>query len=660
MDGESAHTLSGAFRRPRYPSSASRRAWYQTSGLSTAPDLVVFTHVSVRSPSHRAFLAVTVLAILVATLLPQDPAGPRELEKIVCLFCGYAALADALCNLVLFLPLGGALALLGWAFRPAVLTAAGMSLSIEIAQFAIPGRDPSLGDVTFNSLGAMLGFVLVRLGPRLTRPSVRIAGRLSLASAVGVGAVLVLTDALLRPALPETTYFGGAAELHTSARPLRLGGSTEPGESFRGRIDDVRIYNIARTQAELASDMTTAVAAGRATPGLVAAYNFDEGTSTLLTDRSGLGNDGLVRGATWSSQGRFGGALSFERAGDVVLIPSTPPLELTAAMTLEAWIFPTASQHGWHPIIQKEFDDYFLLASSRFGALTPAAGGTFGASTESLPASSAVPPNQWTHVALTYGHSRVEFYINGRSVARRLRWYPGRVISARLDGLPIRAGISDVSRQLRAGLLSGSPLTVAAVAAEPTRTLVPLVTLHDAERNEMLLLAAEADGMIVRLRSRAAAIGLDDPGLRAPGALRGLMPGDPLALSVSRHDGDYCVTVNGRATCGLRFTIGLGWTFLASSQVPPGWLRTALNAIWLAGLAVPFGFWARWRWESAFGGLVIVLAILFVCNDGSLSAPTEELLSLVFGFLTGILGGSLPNRRRAEFARGERNSFGEL
>ena len=49
---------------------------------------------------------------------------------------------------------------------------------------------------------------------------------------------------------------GGAA---VSASPLRIGGNGVWGEFFAGRIDEVRIYNRALSQAEIASDMNRAI-----------------------------------------------------------------------------------------------------------------------------------------------------------------------------------------------------------------------------------------------------------------------------------------------------------------------------------------------------------------------------------------------------------------
>ena len=45
-----------------------------------------------------------------------------------------------------------------------------------------------------------------------------------------------------------------------STSPLRLGGNSVWGEFFKGRIDEVRIYNRALSATEIQTDMSTSVA----------------------------------------------------------------------------------------------------------------------------------------------------------------------------------------------------------------------------------------------------------------------------------------------------------------------------------------------------------------------------------------------------------------
>ena len=584
---------------------------------------------------RRSALTAAVIIILVTTLLPAEPAGDIDWHQVFCVLCGRAALADAFANVGLFLPLGAALVWAG--FRPgrALILAAGLSLSVELAQFAIPGRDPSLGDFFFNAVGAVLGGSVVRLTPRWAVPGVRAASRLSLLAAIVVAAVFILTDALLTVSLPNTTYFGGSASVQSSVKPLRLGGNIEPYGYFQGRLDDVRIYHRARTAAEIQADMRTPVTAAHASPDLVASYNFDEGTGTVLTDVSGHGNTGQIRGAAWTSEGRSGGALEFDGEASVVVIPHSPTLDLTAAMTLEAWVYPTAAQRGWRAIVQKEFDTYFLLAGSRMGPLRPAGGGTFGASTEVLATPFVVPTHTWTHVALTYDGAVLQLYADGRSVMRRLRWYPSRVTSATLDGLTLPSGLAVESRQLRDGLLAGAPLRIRILAAPPPLTMAPLVTLHDAVRNEILLVAVEGEDVVVRLRTRATAAELDNPMLRAQSVLHGLQAGDPLTLTIWRPGRRYCVEVNARSTCDLGFSLGKGWAVFAYSQIPPGWPHAVLNAMWMAALLFPFGYWLRRRWESLLAAMVVTVGSVLPCVLGHLSIAPVEIAGAVGGTLAG-------------------------
>jgi glycopeptide antibiotics resistance protein len=576
------------------------------------------------------------------TLLPGDPLDRVQRDRIFCVLCERASLADALANLALFLPLGLSLGWLGSAPRRALAIGAGLSLAIELAQLAIPGRDPSVSDVLFNVLGAGLGALVVGVGRRLPAPDTRQASRLSLVAAAAAAAIFVGTDVLLTTSLPETTYFGGSRSVQTTDTPLRLGGNTEANGFFPGRIDDVRIYRRVLTPAEIRDDMRVPVSAAARRPDLVAAYNFDEAAGTILTDVSSHGNTGRVpEGARWT-EGRYRGALAFQGLGDVVIVPHSASLALTDALTLEAWINPTTASRGWRAVLQKEFDAYFLLAGSRAGALRPVGGATFGASTETLPAPAPIPRDAWTHVATTYDGAVLQLYVNGDLVSRRLRWYPGRILEATVDGVALGAGPNAESRQVRARLLAGAPLRVRAVAAAPVPTPAPLVTLHDATRNEILLLAAEGEDLLVRVRSRAAALQLDSPALRATGITQGIGPGEPLSVAVWRSGPRYCIDVNHRIRCGLGFTLGMGWTLAVYSQVPGGWPHTVLNAAWMAALLVPFGFWLRRRWESLAGVLVLALGVSAACALGRLGLGGAE----VAGAAAGILGGALAARVR--------------
>lgn len=127
------------------------------------------------------------LALAIGTLRPAPGAvGPEAPWH--CVLCGPTAGADAVANLLVFLPLG---LTLGLAFRARGRragwgAAAGLALSvmIEVAQsVGIPGRVATVGDVLANSLGAALGALLAAHASACARPS-RVTARWGLGVAL--------------------------------------------------------------------------------------------------------------------------------------------------------------------------------------------------------------------------------------------------------------------------------------------------------------------------------------------------------------------------------------------------------------------------------------------------------------------------------------------
>jgi hypothetical protein len=80
----------------------------------------------------------------------------------------------------------------------------------------------------------------------------------------------------------------GAARLDTGA----------VGLPFDGRLDEIRIWNYARTQGEIAADMGREIASAA---GLVHRFSFNAGTGATAVDSVGGINGTLVGGATWST-----------------------------------------------------------------------------------------------------------------------------------------------------------------------------------------------------------------------------------------------------------------------------------------------------------------------------------------------------------------------
>jgi hypothetical protein len=214
---------------------------------------------------------------------------------------------------------------------------------------------------------------------------------------------------------------GAAAPTVTSEGELEIGGSTDTGDWFDGRIDEVRIYNRALEPAEVDGDMEAPIQTPKQGP--IAAWSFDEGGGTTIEDITGDGHEGTIEGAEWA-RGKYGDALKFNGENDVVKVPNSPEFALTEGFTLESWVRPESASNEWAPILAKEIGGgkaanelaWWLYEGGSdsnvpFGGNGPTAGKEELASAED-----PLPIDAWSHLALTYDGSQIRLYVDGELV----------------------------------------------------------------------------------------------------------------------------------------------------------------------------------------------------------------------------------------------------
>jgi len=151
-----------------------------------------------------------------------------------------------------------------------------------------------------------------------------------------------------------------------------------------------------------------------AVAGLVAAYAFEEGAGTVVGDASGRGNPGMVSGATWTTAGRNGKALSFDGVDDWVTVADAPSLDLSTAMTLEAWVKPDLLSRPWQSLFVKEAPNSLAYALYLTGGGT-AQVNAWWTDAQGMYAN-PVQQGVWTHVAVTAGANTMRLYVNGAQV----------------------------------------------------------------------------------------------------------------------------------------------------------------------------------------------------------------------------------------------------
>ena len=151
--------------------------------------------------------------------------------------------------------------------------------------------------------------------------------------------------------------------LCTNTSDLYMNSATEP---FSGGLDDVRLYNYARTPQQIVEDMN----AGHPAPGspvgsATAHWSMDEGYSTSVRDQSVnniTGSFGAFNGGTnptWSNSGKFGKAVNFDSTQDQYVNfgdPSSGALDFgTDDFTISLWFNTTqsAGTGDWPQLIRK-------------------------------------------------------------------------------------------------------------------------------------------------------------------------------------------------------------------------------------------------------------------------------------------------------------------
>jgi VanZ family protein len=208
--------------------------------------------------------------------------------------------------------------------------------------------------------------------------------------------------------------------------------------------------------------------------------------------------------------------------------------------------------------------------------------------------------------------------------------YRGQVLHSFVGGEEIPSGPIPASSRLRSRLLAGEPIQVQAVAGLPVTGLAPLLSINDAH-GEVLLVGVDGDDIVYRFRTRAAALGFDSPSLRAPDALRGVGAGDRLTVTIRLAGKGHCIEVDARTTCDLGLTAGTGWALLLYSQGIPPAVHGILNVLWMAGLALPVGYFSRPSWEAGLAVGVMAAALV--------ALPTPVTTGELAGGVAGLLGG---------------------
>ncbi len=212
-----------------------------------------------------------------------------------------------------------------------------------------------------------------------------------------------------------------------------------------GKMAEVRIWNVARTAAELLAARHASLPNN--TPGLIAAYHLNEGSGVTAFDAAtgdGTQNATLLGHPAWLPVDGPLASLALNGTSQYSQTLDSPAISVTGPITVEAWIRPAAigTIMGIVEKYEVEQGGYILRLepTGRISFFT-LDGAASSAQYNAVAGNSVLSANTWTHVAGQWDGNELRVYVNGV-----------------LDGSAI------VGRNPKDG---GSPLIIGAVGTSP-------------------------------------------------------------------------------------------------------------------------------------------------------------------------------------------------
>ncbi len=196
---------------------------------------------------------------------------------------------------------------------------------------------------------------------------------------------------------------------------------------FGGTIDELRIWNSARTAEEIRGNMyrqlsSTVIASSTE---LAAYFTMDNNSGTNLRDFAGNLNDGTLTNMTDDNWVKstvlydLRQSLDFDGVDDYVSLGNNPDLQLSRSITVEAWIYPRSISQ-WGAIFGNLQDNgsnesgYGIVIDGPDQKLVWWLQTVGGTPNDYANMTSYVPTlDEWQHIACTFNGSEMKLYVNG-------------------------------------------------------------------------------------------------------------------------------------------------------------------------------------------------------------------------------------------------------
>jgi len=210
---------------------------------------------------------------------------------------------------------------------------------------------------------------------------------------------------------------GSGTRQSDASNNLLFADNVSSGNTFGGLLDEIKLYNYVRNSQQVVEDMNADHPTGGSPIGSqLIRYKFDEGVGSTTNNsvRANQSITGTISGATWTADGKYNRALSFDGTNDTIDVSnpgSFPPLN--GNFTVSGWFYVNNTPSSVQNImmIRSGASNSISIGSRGTGNFDIwRHGGTILINTP-FPS-----PNTWHYFAYTFDGTTNSLYLDGKRI----------------------------------------------------------------------------------------------------------------------------------------------------------------------------------------------------------------------------------------------------